>query len=279
MRRAQRDVAGEVVGAQRLLDPGEVERRQRVDRARRPVSRSQRWFASIMSARSGPITSRTAATRSTSSARSGLPTLILTASKPAVDPALGLGDELVERVVQVHAAAVSAHRVRAPAEQRRQPSAARRAARIPQREVEPRHRDRRDPAAARLVQVPPQRLPHASRRRRRGRRRTQRCRGRGARARPRRRSAASTRSPTPGRPSERTTCVAMTREVTSAPHGRVSGTRISRASTRRDRGQQPVARPALEAFRPRLAPPARASGRPAAGDAADRESATAAGPP
>ncbi len=70
------------------------------------VGRSQRWLASIMSWRSGPSTSRTAATRSASSRMSGLPTLIFTACVPGGDPALGLRHQFVQGVVQVHAGAV-----------------------------------------------------------------------------------------------------------------------------------------------------------------------------
>ena len=124
----------------------------RTPRVRRPTGSPGRGPTAGSRRSSGRGRGRAArarrATRSTSSARSGLPTLILTASKPDVDPAADLREQLVERVVQVDAAAVRAHRcAHAGRAGRRRDSPRARAAAS--------HSARSSPASAIVVSPPP----------------------------------------------------------------------------------------------------------------------------
>ncbi len=74
------------------------------------------------------------------------------------DPAPGLLDQLLQRVVQVDAAAVHGKLVAPAAQHVGQRLGA--AAQVPQRQVDAGQRDRGDPAGSRLAQVSPQAVPH-----------------------------------------------------------------------------------------------------------------------
>ena len=64
-------MAAEILGRQRLLEPGEIERLV-MARARRIASATVKaWLASIMISKPGPTASRTAASRATSSLTCG----------------------------------------------------------------------------------------------------------------------------------------------------------------------------------------------------------------
>jgi len=100
-----------------------------------------------------------APTRSTSSRSDGRPTFILIARKGQV--LVGLAQERVEREVEVDAAGVARHARIEAAQHAPERRALAPRAKIPERDVDGRHRERLGAAAPTVVERPPHRLPVA----------------------------------------------------------------------------------------------------------------------
>ena len=80
-------MAAEVLGRQRLLEPGQIERLVVRARGGSLPPTVKAWLASTMISKPGPTASRTAASRAMSSLTCGRPTLILAPRKPCALPA------------------------------------------------------------------------------------------------------------------------------------------------------------------------------------------------
>jgi hypothetical protein len=151
-------MAGHVVGNQRLLEPQRVVGRERACRANRLVGRpfhvgvdhQRKLRAQVLAHRREPrdVFAEALAAH-----------LHLDGAKALLQVGVGLGEQLVERQVEVHAARVARHARAMPAEQLPQRHVRAPGLQVPQGDVDGGQRQHGRTAAAAVVQGPPELLP------------------------------------------------------------------------------------------------------------------------